>query len=274
MRLTTIFLTIILTFQICLSATANDSNDKRKKGKEGEVTQALGTAPDAMPGVAHKERTYTVSTPMKVPKNGTGYCNNRYLEGIDVSHYQSVIDWPTVGAEGGVSYVYIKGTEGSDLVDDCYERNLRGARAAGLSVGAYHFYRPARTVEENFRNMISTIKKEDQDLAPMVDVENAQGVSIEKLRKDLEEFCKKVAKHYGRKPLLYTGQNFYNKYFQDFMPGHVWMIAKYADTPPILEDGTSCYMWQYTEKGRVPGIRGNCDRSCLMYGNALRTIQM
>ena len=45
----------------------------------------------------------------------TGQINARYREGIDVSRYQGYIDWNRVGTEGGVSYVYIKATEGSSL---------------------------------------------------------------------------------------------------------------------------------------------------------------
>ena len=82
-------------------------------------------------------------------------------------------------------------------------------------MGAYHFYRPQRGVEANFSNMVSTIKRGDIDLLPIIDVESTGGVERKRFLSDLGEFVKKVEKHYGCPPMLYTGQNFYNKHFLD-----------------------------------------------------------
>ena len=68
--------------------------------------------------------------------------NNKYKEGIDVSHYQGSIDWDEVVNNTPISYAYLKATEGASLVDKTYARNLSEARRVGLSVGSYHFYRP------------------------------------------------------------------------------------------------------------------------------------
>lgn len=65
--------------------------------------------------------------------------NNKYKEGIDVSHYQGSIDWDEVVNNTPISYAYLKATEGASLVDKTYARNLSEARRVGLSVGSYHF---------------------------------------------------------------------------------------------------------------------------------------
>ena len=61
------------------------------------------------------------------------------VRGIDVSHHQGPIDWQRVAADD-VAFAVIKATEGGDHVDDAFATNLREARAAGLAVGAYHFF--------------------------------------------------------------------------------------------------------------------------------------
>jgi hypothetical protein len=38
------------------------------------------------------------------------------VKGIDVSHYQDVIDWKSI-AESGISFVFVKATEGMTLKD-------------------------------------------------------------------------------------------------------------------------------------------------------------
>src|SRR5690606_2275403 len=61
------------------------------------------------------------------------------VRGVDVSAWQGTVDWPTI-ARQDVDFAYVKATEGSSFVDRQFEANLRGARQAGLLVGAYHFF--------------------------------------------------------------------------------------------------------------------------------------
>ena len=63
------------------------------------------------------------------------------LLGIEVSHYQGVIDWPKV-ADAGVKFVFIKATDGATVADPMAKTNASGAAAAGLPFGFYHFWRP------------------------------------------------------------------------------------------------------------------------------------
>ena len=71
--------------------------------------------------------------------------------GIDVSSHQKEVDWQQV-ADAGVKFAIVRlgyrGYEsGAVAQDDNVWKNLRGAREAGLQVGAY-FYSQAITVEE------------------------------------------------------------------------------------------------------------------------------
>jgi GH25 family lysozyme M1 (1,4-beta-N-acetylmuramidase) len=59
--------------------------------------------------------------------------------GIDVSGHQDVIDWKRV-ADDGITFAYIKATEGGDFVDDRFRENWRNAGTAALDRGAYHFF--------------------------------------------------------------------------------------------------------------------------------------
>lgn len=254
------FLLLFFLSNVSIRAVVTDHDaDKRR------VVRKVLPVPDVMPSQAMKETIVRISLP-KLPSNA-GNGHEKGLEGIDVSHYQGRIDWQRVAKEGGARYAYIKATEGEKLVDEYYSYNISEARKAGLAVGAYHFYRPQRGVESNFRNMTSVIKRQDIDLLPIIDVESTGGVNSKRFLEDLKEFVKMVEKHYGCQPMLYTGQNFYNKHFQNFLTDYCWMIAKYQEESPILLDGNSPCMWQYTQHGRIPGVKGNVDRSRLMSDN-------
>lgn len=276
---TLIFSLALAVSTVSASVISPEVADKRKKVPT--VEEVLATiAPDKLPKKASKDVVLRVKQPnvdFSVEASSTSFDmehKDMRREGIDVSHYQGKIDWTRVAREGDIAYAYVKATEGADLVDDRHALNIAGARQAGVKVGSYHFYRPKAGVEAQLRNFFSAVQKHEQDLVPIVDIEDDRGVSEEKFIADLTEFIQRVTQHFGKKPLLYTGQNFYNKHFQGLFKDYQWMIAKYQEEIPVLLDGRNYLMWQYTAKGRVPGINGNVDRSCISLGGSLKRVQM
>ena len=77
-----------------------------------------------------------------------GHSSNAQYDGIDVSKHNGNINWQQVAEDKNIKFVYIKATEGFSIVDSKYKKNLREARATGLKVGSYHFFRGYRTAEE------------------------------------------------------------------------------------------------------------------------------
>src|SRR5207302_6078686 len=68
----------------------------------------------------------------------------QFQQGIDVSSWQGPsIAWPTVGTSG-ISFAYIRAGEGSSQPDDDFQKNWTGAKAAGITVGAYLFFHPSQ----------------------------------------------------------------------------------------------------------------------------------
>lgn len=254
-----------------LMAVSSSNNSKKHRAHTAAERAGMG-APDVLP-VQSKATNKTV-TPSVTCISSRHRINTQHREGIDVSRYQQSIDWETVAAEGKISYAYIKATEGANLVDPYYSSNLLQARQAGISVGSYHFYRPRVSIEEQFANMTSVVKKHEQDLIPIIDIETTNGVRQDQFIADLREFLRQVTAHYGRAPMLYTYQNFYNKHLVGEFKGYHWMIAKYQTEAPILEEDVDYIMWQYTQTGRIPGIRGNVDRSRIMGNHTLHALQM
>lgn len=243
----------------------------QKRSKHPFPTTTYDIEPDRLVARANKEHGPKVIEAVNLEKGHSKKVNNNYKEGIDVSHYQGYIDWDQV-ATANVSYAYMKATEGASLVDKTYSRNIQEARRVGLSVGSYHFYRPNIDIESQFYNMTSTILKEDQDLVPIIDIEHRGSVSESQFLSDLREFIEKVTAHYGKKPLLYTFHNFYNKHLVGQFTDYHWMIARYRSDSPTLNDGKDFIMWQYSSSGYIPGIRGNVDRSKIMAGFQLHQV--
>lgn len=259
-----------------LSATTMAAKDPIKKNGGNNIpAREITIEPDAIPvkpaaDIASKpaKRHHLTGSTL-----GAGHINTRYTEGIDVSHYQGSINWEQVCRSANISYVYIKATEGADLQDDCYRRNLEGARRMGLSVGSYHFYRPQIPWQKQLQNMMSVIKTADQDLVPIIDIEHA-GRNEAMFIADLTEFIRQVTEYYGKKPLLYTYQNFYNKHFNGILTDYPWMIACYQNSPPVLNDGNTYVIWQYSSSGQIGGIPTRVDRSRLMFNQSLELLRL
>ena len=89
----------------------------------------------------------------------------------------------------------------------------------------------------------------------------------------MDEFLRLVTEVFGKRPMIYTGKNFYNRYFADTnFRKYLFMIACYTVDEPELDNNDDYIIWQYTCKGRVDGVRGNVDISKIMGHHSLKEI--
>lgn len=196
-----------------------------------------------------------------------------HVHGIDISHYQGSVFWEAIGDNSKATYVYIKCTEGGDNQDPTYYHNIQLARQYGLKVGSYHFYRPKTDQQTQLRNFLAQCKPDQQDLLPMIDIENAGGYNANRFCDSLFKFIDLVEHAIKQKPLLYTYKNFYNQYLAGKIDGYPLMIACYTKDPPVLMDEKDYTMWQYTQNGRINGIKGHVDKSRFMGKHSMREIR-
>lgn len=208
-------------------------------------------------------------------KNPWNTCEDtcQHVHGIDVSHYQNDVFWQAVGEETNMAYVYLKASEGCDRVDALYERNIELAHLHGLKVGSYHFFRPTVELKLQLENFKSQCLPGEQDLIPMLDVETMGNLSTEAFCDSLTKFLVMMEDTYHQKPIVYTYRNFYNKHLVGKLDNYQLWIAMYADEQPILADNRDYTMWQYTCRGRIPGIKGEVDKNRLANGHRLFDIR-
>ncbi|MCR5131619.1 MAG: glycosyl hydrolase family 25 [Prevotella sp.] len=198
------------------------------------------------------------------------------FDGIDVSHHQGFIDWTSVAAEGKVKFVYVKATEGSTLVDPSYRENVEGARKQGILVGSYHFLSSLSDVVGQFINFSREVKREEQDLLPMIDVEWS-GMSQwtpRQMQDSLALFAYLVQEYYGVQPLIYADAKFYGQRLTPRFDDFPLFIAHYREFPPVVEKAHRLYLWQRDEHGRVAGIEKDVDLDVLTKGTTLSDIMI
>jgi len=179
------------------------------------------------------------------------------IYGIDVSHYQSRVNWETV-AEEGIQFAFVKATEGMSHQDSLFCINWDGIREAGLKRGAYHFFRPAVDADQQAQNFIDLVHLEAGDMPPVLDIEVLDDVSRQELIQGVREWLIKVELEYHIKPILYTNLKFYAKYLDGHFEEYPIWIARYNVFQPRLS-GKDWHFWQYANKGRMKGIFGDVD---------------
>lgn len=189
----------------------------------------------------------------------------RPIKGIDVSHYQGVIDWKKV-KESGFEFAFLKATEGGDWVDDTFASNRKAARAAGVAVGYYHFFRPETSVDLQVANFVRTVGQLESDsLKPVLDIEDPRiwkKYSVKQRVAMVLDWCQKVRNALGVNPMLYGSPSFFNEILENApeLAAYDLWIANYNVTEPIVPKPWSKWIfWQYSEKGSVPGINGDVD---------------
>jgi len=190
------------------------------------------------------------------------------VRGIDVSGHQGVIQWPAI-PRASVQFVYIKATEGQDFRDQHFAENWRGSAKAGLRRGAYHFFTLKSTGLQQAANFTAVVPKDPDALPPVVDVElwgnSATRPSVAKFQRELSDYMGAVRTFYGREPVVYTANDFRNHFLRDFPIQELWIRS--VLTSPQISGNAPWRFWQFSEKGRIPGINGFIDQN-VFHGDA------
>ena len=187
--------------------------------------------------------------------------------GIDVSKFQGSINWSQVKASGvdfAIIRVGYRGYGSGALVEDSqFRANIQGASSAGIPVGLY-FYSQAVNEEEAVEEasmVLSLCGGYRLNYPIYYDTEyvaggRANGISRETRTACAVAFCETI-RNAGYSAGVYSYASwFYNSLsYANISKYSIW-IAQYRDT---LDFKYSYKIWQYSSKGRVPGISANVD---------------
>lgn len=188
--------------------------------------------------------------------------------GVDVSHFQGVIDWAAVAASG-VAFAYVKATEGVTETDLSFVANLKGARAAGLLVGAYHFFRTTSdhlAQVRRFARLVGDAGGVDLPLALDVEWQHTTAplgnVPAFEFVDRVAEAVAELAQLGQRRPLLYTAPGFWS-----LLPARpsiaaaadLWVAHYGVKEPAKVGTWPAWTFWQHSASGTVPGVKGADD---------------
>jgi lysozyme len=182
------------------------------------------------------------------------------VRGIDVSHHQGGIDWTRV-RRAGMTFAFIKASEGADQRDPQFQANWTAATAAGLECGAYHFFSFCGDAAAQAQNFVDAVDPLQRMLPPVVDVEFtgncATPPAIEVIRAGLMIYRQRIAAAYGSEPIIYATGDAYRRVIAGHFPDQaIW--ARDVFREPSLADRAWTF-WQYADRARVDGVDGFVD---------------
>lgn len=275
---------LIVLAVLCIPYWTADEDPEALPQYHQEARETTPEEPILEPTVSETEPENPTIPPERNPydRYDFQYNRNNYLvlqnmtssPGVDVSAFQGNINWSKVRASG-IEFAIIRlgyrGYGSGKLVEDEYaKQNLSGAKAAGLKIGAYFFSQALNTkeVDEEIQFMLKILGDKSLDMPiildweiPAEDARTAGKMDARSLTDIQLHFCQ-VMTEKGYKPMVYFNwHQSENLYYLSELEDYPFWLALYQDrmTYPWRVE-----MWQYSDKGTVPGISGPVDLNVYM----------
>ena len=184
------------------------------------------------------------------------------VKGVDVSEHQGAIDLEALSNDG-IEFVYAKATEGATHVDSQFATTCGQASGSRIALGAYHFFSFDSSGAEQAANFVASATRALDDssirtLRPAVDVEwygdkEQNPPEAEDVRRELKAFVEAVEAACGHKPLIYAGNDIYDRYLRGHFDDYdLWISCR--KWPAWVEWPQGGWtIWQYSDVGKVSG---------------------
>lgn len=186
---------------------------------------------------------------------------------IDISKWQRQIDFDQLKssvADSEILGVIVRAGYGGSgrTIDQFAHRNLTEAKRVGLPVGLYWYAPEPLSSLKQVNNIVERLEDFARLYKPeyplFLDVEGEQ--NWQSLERPLNYFVTQMTNRgmypglYGSEQVLYKRVN-----MENIAPDLNWArwVAKYSNKEPVCDWD----IWQYTSKGKIPGISGNVDKN-------------
>lgn len=203
--------------------------------------------------------------------NGIATCSVTY-NGFDVSYHQGTVDWDAV-KNSGIDFVMIRcgiGSEydgvGENKQDDAqWYRNVSECERLGIPYGVYLYSYAENTdmAASEARHTLSLLSGHNPTLPVFLDIEHTRDgnpIASNSTYGDIAQTWCNIVSNAGYRVGIYSYYYFFQNYLTDSRFSNSGWYKWMADyRSGVSYDGSSCNMWQYSNKGTVPGVNANVD---------------
>lgn len=186
------------------------------------------------------------------------------IKGIDASSYQGKPDWAKV-TKAGYKFAILRIHQKSGI-DSSFEYNYKNCKSNGILVGGYKYsyaLTPTQAIDEA-EAVIEVLNGRGLDFPVFYDLEWSRQESLGKqaIENIAVSFLTRIKKA-GYKVGIYCNLDWYNNVLSDTLKKYDCWIARYpaSDNGSVQERlrPSVGVGWQYSSKGKVPGISGSVD---------------
>lgn len=190
--------------------------------------------------------------------------------GIDISGYQTGINWLQVGMGlPSLAYMFIKSTESNWYYSSSYRSQWDNAGMLGIPRGTYHFWRG--NVSGAAQAAWFLQKSSKGELPPVLDVEDADNVpqnltAAQKLTyaNNIKAWLDAVQNAYQQVPIVYSGKWFWDRLglvpWANNYPGWFAHYKPLDNIGPLRPIGWDTYtFWQWTSGLTYSGFPEHID---------------
>lgn len=205
------------------------------------------------------------------------------MVGIDVSNAQGNIDWEAVKA-ADVEFVIIRCGWGGDFAkqdDPKFNEYASQCEQLNIPYGVYLYSYALNTdsAKSEANHTLRMLGDHKPQLGVWFDMEDADhykqkhGINVYQSRQLLTDICKTycdIIKAHGYNCGIYAAYDYWKNvlYKEQLTQYPIWLAIWGPSKPPM-----PCTIWQYTDVGHVPGIRGNVDMDVL-YEDAATAVHL
>lgn len=206
--------------------------------------------------------------------------------GCDLSYHNQYVNFDELAASG-CEFVMLRCgfrgySEGGLMKDEKFDQYASEAQRVGLKIGVY-FFTQAVDEEEAIAEAdytISLIENYDISYPVAFDTEyiddedartNVTEISDEERSKICAAFCDRISEA-GYYPMIYASENWFRRSLNvESLKKYDFWAPQYLEENDFLYDFT---MWQYTDSGSIPGVKGVVDLDISMVDYASFVPQM
>lgn len=193
------------------------------------------------------------------------------IYGIDVSEHNGNIDWEKVKASGKVGFAMLRAGYGQTSVDKQFRNNAVMCNTLDIPIGIYWFSY-AKTVsdaEKEARACLETIQNYKITYPVAFDFEDdsvrvAKNAGVYVSQSLATSFAKtflSVIRDAGYIAVNYSNPAYLIQYFDQSLRLEypLWLAQWPANPNPEIKPSSNPVIWQYSSKGKIPGIVTDVD---------------
>lgn len=232
------------------------------------VSSATAAAASVQPPVPSPTSLASATSPTSAASLG------QTVAGVDVSSYQSRVDWPGLWASGH-RFAWVKATEGVTYVSPTYAAQRSGALAVGMLVGGYHYARPASSGgAAQARHFLAhgggwtpdgRTLPGALDLEPATTTDPCHGLTVPEFVGWVEDFVRTYRAAIGRPPVIYVATAMWQRCLGDNTSvgadSPLWLFDHDGPMGPLPARWNRPTVWQR-------GVENNLDRNVFLGGEA------